>query len=388
MSLAPAYIIAARRTALGRVGGLHKSRRIDELAAPVIAAALADCKLRPERVDEVILGNASQGGNPARLVALAAGLSERVSASSVDRQEASGLDAILSAIRIIGAGEAAVIVAGGAESLSTAPWRVAKPKSLYQLPHFLRFAAPEPAEDDEPAAIEAAESLSKSLKLDRAAQDAWSLRSHLKAGLARESKAFVGEIVPLRANPEEARDQSAIEPSMEDLERLSPFVRPGGTLTPGNISLPHDGAGITVVVSEGVWAELGKPPAMRLVAVAAEGVAPDDEASAPMAAMQKLYQRLEGFNPKDIDIVELAETSAAQALAFTATLGLADDIVNPDGGAIARGRPFGATGAILVVRLFSRMVRVGGTPRPRHGIAALGAMGGLGLAALFEAVNT
>lgn len=387
MPLAPAYIVAARRTALGRVGGLHKSRRIEELTAPVVAAALADAKLPPARVDEIVLGNASQGGNPARIVALAAGLSERVSATTVDRQEGSGLDAIVTAARSIGAGEADVVVAGGAESLSTAPWRIAKPKSLYQTPHFMRLDTVEPGDGEDADAIEAAEAISKSLGLGRAVQDAWSLRSHLKAEMARSNRAFVGEIVPLRSNPEEARDQSAIEPSLEDLEKLSPFMRPGGTLTPGNTSIPHDGAGIVVIVSEAVWTELGKPPALRLVAAAAEGVAPDADATAPIAAMQKLYSRLSGFNPKDIGIVELAETSAMQALAFSNALGLEDDIVNPDGGAVVRGRPFGASGAILVVRLFSRMVRGSDGKRPRHGIAALGAMGGMGLAALFESVN-
>ncbi len=388
MPLAPAYIIAARRTALGRVGGLHKSRRIEDLTAPVIAAALADARLKPDRVDEVILGNASHGGNPTRLIALAAGLSERVSASTIDRQEGSGLDAILSACRSIGAGEADIVVAGGAESLSTAPWRIAKPKSLYQLPRFMPYETVEPADGEEPDAIEAVEALSKALGLDRARQDAWTLRSHLKAQMARESKAFVGEIVPLRGNAEEARDQSAVEPNLEDLEKLSPFLRPGGSLTPGNTSIPHDGAGIIVAVSEAVWAELGKPPALRLVASAAEGVGPDAEPTAPINAMKKLYNRLSGFNPKDVGVVELAESSAVQALAFTSQLGLEDDILNPDGGAVVRGRPYGAAGAILVVRLFSRMVRAGAGPKPRLGIAALGTAGGMGLAALFEAVGT
>src|SRR5689334_5812316 len=137
MSLAPAYIIAARRTALGRIGGLHRNRRIAELAAPVVVAALKDAGLGPERVDELIAGNTSEGGNPARLIALSAGLPETAAAHSVDRQCASGLDAILGAIRSVGVGDADVIVAGGAEAISTAPWRIAKPKSLYQLPHFM-----------------------------------------------------------------------------------------------------------------------------------------------------------------------------------------------------------------------------------------------------------
>ena len=385
--LAPAYVIAARRTALGRIGGLHRTRRLDELAAPVIAAALADCGLTPGRVDELIVGNATQGGNPARLIALAAGLPDHVPATTIDRQECSGLDAIIAACRLVGAGDAAVVVAGGAESPSTAPWRVAKPKSLYQLPQFLRLEPTEPHEGDEPDQIDASEDMSRQLGIGRAQQDAWALRSHLKAGRSRENRAFVGEIVPLRANAEEARDQSAVEPSPEDLERLTPFLRPGGTLTPGNTSAVHDGAAMVVVVSEAVWQELGQPRAIRLVGSAVRGVAPDQEAAAPMQAMQSLYGRLHGFNPKDIGVVELSEASAAQALAFSSQLGLDDDIINPDGGAVVRGRPFGAAGAVLVVRLFTRMVRQAETAgRVSHGIAALGAAGGMGLAALFEAV--
>ena len=386
MPLAPAYIIAARRTALGRVGGLHRSRRIEELTSPVVIAALTDCGVAPDRVEEIVIGNATQGGNPARIIALAAGLSEQASATTIDRQEGSGLDAILTACRTIGAGEADVIVAGGAESLSTAPWRIAKPKSLYQLPHFMRIEPTDTEEDEEPETIEATEAVSKVLGISRSQQDAWALRSHLKAEAARSDRRFVGEIVPLRANPEEARDQSAIEPDMADLERLTPFMRPGGTLTPGNTSAMHDGSAIVVVVSDKVWQELGRPKALQLVGSAAQGVSPENDAVAPIEAMKKLYSRLEGFNPKDIGIVELSETSAAQALAFSTSLGLNDDILNPDGGAVVRGRPFGASGALLVVRLFSRMVRQKDVKGPQHGVATLGALGGMGLAALFEAV--
>lgn len=386
--LAPAYVVAARRTALGRIGGLHRSRRLEDLAAPVIAAALADCGLPPARVDEIVLGNTTQGGNPARIVALAAGLPDTVAATTIDRQECSGLDAVVAACRMIGAGEADVVVAGGAESPSTAPWRIAKPKSLYQLPQFLRLETAEPIEGEEPDALEAAEETSRRLGIGRTQQDMWAMRSHVKAERSREARAFVGEIVPLRANAEEARDQSATDPTPDELEKLTPFLRPDGTLTPGNTSAAHDGAAMVVVVSEAVWQELGQPKALRLVGSAVRGVGPDHEVSAPIEAMKTLYGRLNGFNPKDIGVVELSEVSAAQALAFSSTLGLDDDIVNPDGGAVVRGRPFGAAGAVLVVRLFTRMVRqpAAGAPRVPNGVAVLGGSGGMGLAALFEAV--
>jgi len=385
MAHSSAYIIAARRSALGRIGGLHKGRRIEELCAPVLAAALRDSGLKAGRVDEVIVGNATQGGNPARLIALAAGLADSVPAATIDRQCSSGLDAIISAVRAIAAGDAEVMVAGGAEAISTAPWRIAKPRTLYQLPRFTSFE-PGPAEDGGvPPLVEATEALASRLGISRAQQDAYALRTHLKAEVARTSKRFTGEIVPLRANPEEARDQSAVEPDFKDLAQLAPYQQPDGTLTPGNTSAMHDGAAMTVVVSDKVWAELGKPRALRLVAHAIRGVSPEEEAYAPIEAAKTLKQRLNGFKRSDIGIVELSESSAAQAIALMQSLELDEDLLNQDGGAIARGHPLGAAGAVLVARLFTRMARAE-EKRPKLGVAALGAQGGMGLAAMFEAV--
>jgi len=387
MSKTSAYIVAARRTALGRIGGLHRNRRIAELAAPVVRAALEDCGLAGERVDELIAGNATEGGNPARLIALAAGLSDTATAATIDRQCASGLDAILAAIRVIGASEADVIVAGGCEAISTAPWRIAKPKSLYQLPHFMALE-PAPMESPEEfLPFEASEEYTRKLGISRARQDAYALHSHLRAEAARSARRFVGEIVPLRANADEARDQSAVEPALEDLERLSPYVPPDGTLTPGNTSALHDGAAFAVVVSEKVWKELGKPSALKLVASAAQGVAPENESGAPIEVMKKLLARMNGVKRDDIALIEMSENSAAQAIALSESLELDLDRINPDGGAIVRGHPLGASGAVLVVRLFTGMVRgKKGAASPRYGVATLGALGGMGLAALFEAV--
>lgn len=387
MSNCTAYIIAARRTALGRIGGLHRNRRIAELSAPVVAAALEDCGLAPERVDELIAGNATEGGNPARLIALTAGLPESATAATIDRQCASGLDAILTAIRAIGAGEADVIVAGGGEAISTAPWRIAKPKSLYQLPHFMALDPATADRPDEPQLFEASEQLTRKLGISRARQDAYALHSYLRAEAARSGRRFVGEIVPLRANADEARDQSAVEPDLAELEKLTPFIPPEGTLTPGNTSSLHDGAAFVVVVSERVWTELGKPRALKLVASAAQGVSPENEASAPIEVMKKLYGRMNGVRRDDISLIEMSESSAAQAIALSESLELDIDRINPDGGALVRGHPLGAAGAVLVVRLFTGMVRAKKTPSsPRYGIVTLGAIGGMGLAALFEAV--
>lgn len=385
-SVSPAYIVAARRSALGRIGGLHRNRRIDDLTVPVLLAALEDCGIASGRVDEVIIGNASAGGNPARLIALAAGLPETAGASTIDRQCASGLDAILAAGRLISLGQASVIVAGGAESLSTAPWRIAKPKSIYQTPHFIGIEPVNPETADDLPQIEGNEELARALKIERSQQDAYAIKSFLKAEQAREARRFVGEIVPLKANAEEARDQSAVDPDPQDMRQMAPFYQPGGTLTAGNTSTLHDGAAIIVMVSEAVWQELGKPAALKLVASAAQGVSFDREAWAPIAAVTKLYDRLNGQRPGDIGLFEVGETSAAQAIALIDALGIDDGLLNPDGGSIVRGHPLGASGAVLVVRLFTRMVRAKSADKPRFGVAAQGALGGMGVAALFEGV--
>ncbi len=380
----PVFIIAARRTAIGRVGGLHRQRRVEDLSAPVVEAVLRDVGVDAGKVDEIIVGNCTAGDNPARLIALASGLSVRAAATTVDQQCASSLEAILSAARRIAAGEAEIVVAGGVESLSTAPWRIAKPRSLFQTPHFIR---PEPT-DASPMAehvpIISCEKLALRLGISRAEQDAWTLASHRKADEAREARRFVGEIVPLRTTTEEARDQSAVGPDADDLDDLEPIVGDMGTLTPGNISTLHDGAAFVLAVSEAEWERRGKPPALRPVANAALGVEPGLEAEAPIAAVQKLYGRIDGLDRGAISLFELSEASAVQAIALGRQLGLEEAKVNPDGGAVVRGHPLGAAGAVLVTRLFSRLIRNDVARGGRYGVAALGAKGGLGIAALFE----
>jgi acetyl-CoA C-acetyltransferase len=381
----PVYIIAARRTAIGRIGGLHRLRRVEDLAAPVVEAVLKDASVSAEQVDEIIVGNCTAGDNPARLIALASGLPVAAMATTIDQQCASGLEAILSAARRISAGEAEIIVAGGVESLSTAPWRIAKPRSLFQTPHFIRpepMGAPPMAEHVPYTSLEA---LAERLEISRAAQDAWAFASHAKANAAREARRFVGEIVPLRSTTEEARDQSAVGPDVDDLADLEPISGDKGTLTTGNISALHDGAAFIVAVSEAEWERRGRPPALRPVVNAALGVEPGQEAEAPIAAVQKLYGRLNGLDRSTISAFELSEASAVQAIALCRQLGLEEARVNPDGGAVVRGHPLGASGAVLVTRLFTRLVRYAERARgPRYGVAALGANGGLGLAALFE----
>ena len=382
--LGPAYIIAARRTALGRPGGLHKSRRIESLTSPVVLAALEDAGLEPGAVDEIIFGNTTAGGNPARIIGLAAGLGEGVPALTVDRQCASGLDAILLGARAVALSEARVVVAGGGESLSTAPWRVARPKSLFQTPRFLGLEPEDGAAA--PHSVTASETLARRLGIGRERQDAYALQSHLKAERAAGERRFVREIVPLRMAAGEARDESAEVESLQDLAELVPIVPPDGTHTHGNISAPQEGAAIAVIVAQEVWAALGRPHAMRLAGGVTQGVGASEEARAPVAALEKLMRTNSGFSRDKLALVEMSETSAAQALAVRDAFDLADEELSPDGGALVRGYPLGAASAVSLVRLFTRMVRSPGAGQRPYGAVTQGAIGGLGVAALFEAV--
>ena len=384
--LGPAYIIAARRTALGRPGGLHRSRRLESLTAPVVLAALEDARLEAAAVEEIIFGNTTAGGNPARLVGLAAGLRDSVPALTVDRQCASGLDAILLGMRAVALGEARVVVAGGGESLSTAPWRVARPKSPFQTPRFIGLEPEDGETADMPHSVTASEALARRLGISRDRQDAYALHSHLKAEQATSERRFLREIVPLRKSAEETRDQGIDVRGIEDLAELEPIMPPDGTHTSGNISALQEGSAAVVIVSAEVHAELGRPPGLRLAASVTQGVGANEEARAPVAALERLLRTNSGFTRDQLGLVEMSETSAAQALAVRDAFDLDDAMLSPDGGALVRGYPLGAASAVSVVRLFTRMIRSPQNGRLPYGAVTQGAIGGLGVAALFEAV--
>jgi acetyl-CoA C-acetyltransferase len=384
-ALGASYIVAARRTALGRPGRLHKCRRVESLTAPVVQAALQDAHLEVGAVEEIILGNTTAGDNPARIVGLAAGLGDSVPALTVDRQCASGLDAILLGMRAVALGEANVVVAGGAESLSTAPWRVARPRSIFQTPRFMGFEPEDGDGAEAPHSVVASEELARRLGITRDRQDSYTLHSLLKAERAASERRFVGEIVPLRMAPAEARDEGAGVADIDDLAALSPLLPPDGTHTSGNTSLLHDAAAIVVIVSAQVHADLGAPRALKLLASSTQGVGSAEEARAPVTVLEKLLRMNGGFSRKHLDLVEMSETSAAQALALSDVFDLEDEL-SPDGGALARGHPLGAASAVSVVRLFTGMARSQQGRRAQFGAVTQGAIGGLGVAALFEAV--
>lgn len=384
-----AYIIAARRTALGKVGGLHARRRVEELTAPVIAAALSDARVDAGLVEEMILGNCAAGDNVARLVALAAGLPESVPAMTIDRSGGSGLDAILAAARLVSNGERDIVVAGGAESFSTAPWRIVKPRSVHLLPRFLPLedvGGEVSGEEGHSPALEGAETVAEQLQLSRPALDSFALRSRIRSFLAHEAKRFVGEIVPLKIAAEEARDQSLDgDITLDDLAELPPLRETGGRFTSASVSRPHDGAAVAVVVSERAWASLGKPPALKIVAGRACGVSPAKEPLAAYEASRQLLARLNGSRPKGVTAVEASESTAVEPIALRDGLGIEDDCLNPDGGSLGLGAPGAAGSAVLVARLFSRLVRCRRSDTPSHGLAVHGARCGLAVAMLVEA---
>lgn len=378
------YIIAARRSAIGRVGGLHRSRAIEALAAPVLAATLADARLEAGAIDEVILGNAAQGGgNPARLIALAAGLPEHVAAVTVDRQCASGLEAILAAHRMIATGEAEIVLAGGAEAVSTAPWRVAKPRQLHQVPRFFDAAPFAPEALGDPTMVEAAEAVARAANISRETQDRFALLSHKKAHAAAEAGRFAAEIVALGDAAAEQRDECIRGTLTERLLARMPPLLKGGTVTAGNSCPVNDGAAICAVVSEPTWRRLGCPKALKLLGGAAAGVAPGLAGLGPVPAVERLFARPGMPALNTVHTIAFNEAFAGQVLAVLDRLAIPSDRVNRDGGALALGHPYGASGAILVVQLFNQMIHQN---RGALGLAMLGAAGGLGQAALFAAV--
>ncbi len=371
-------IIAARRTAIGNVGGMHRACPVETLGASAVMAALADSGLSAGDIGEVIMGNAAGGGgNPARLISLSAGLPESVPAITVDRQCASGLDAIITGARLIQTGAAQAVIAGGAESPSTAPWRVEKPASLYRgLPRFFAEAQFAPGAGGDRQMIEAAERVARECGLSRAAQDAYALASHERAVAAAAAGLFDAEIVPAGGAGGDEGPRPGLKP--ETLARATPLL-PDGTVTAGNSCPVSDGAAAVVIVSRALHARLGYPPGLAFVEAAAGGVDPARLGLGAIPAVERLRDRLRS-RWNELAAVEFNEAFASQVLATIGALDLPTEIVNPQGGAIALGHPYGASGAVLVVRLFARMVRA---RADALSLAMLAAAGGQGVAAAF-----
>jgi acetyl-CoA C-acetyltransferase len=380
-------VVAARRTPVGTARGALRTLDVVGLAAPVLRALVTDLREAsigvPELgVDDVVLGNCmGPGGDPARVAALAAGLGQGVPGLTVDRQCGSGLDAIGVAARMVRA-DGAVVLAGGAESASTAPTRLAlQPDGSRQAYERAPFA---PDNIGDPGMGEAAEALAGHLGVTRERQDIYAARSHARACAAAAAGRFAHEIVPVAGVRHDERPRSI---STATLSRFRPAFADGGTVTAGNSCGISDGAGAVAMVPEALRARLGVPGlAVRAHAVC--GVDPRLPGLGPVPAVRAVLDAA-GLTLADIGAVEMTEAFASQVLACADSLGLdvlgADaDRLCPDGGAIAFGHPWGASGALLMVRLFTTMVRCDG---PRYGIATCAVGGGQGVATLVERVG-
>lgn len=359
-----AFIVSARRSAVMPRGGGFARLSLHELAAPVIEACLHDAGIVGGRVDEVILSNAlGAGGNPARLIALAAGLGERVAGLSIDRQCAGGLDAIWLARALVVAGQAEVVLAGGVESYSRRPLRLRTdpdggPPVGYDQPPFT------PWPDRDPGMAEAADALGRRLGISRARQDAWAVQSHARALAARER--LKAEIVPIGGVDADGFTRALTAP----VAARAPVLT--GTITAANAAVAADGAAFCLVVSERIARAL--PRACRIAGGATLGAAPEEPGLAPVAVIARA---LSGRRSADLAAIEIMEAYAVQAIACIEAAGLNPARVNTGGGALARGHPIGASGAVAAVRLFHDLDR-------GSGLAAIAAAGGIGAALVLE----
>ena len=352
-----ARLIAARRTAVVPRGGAFARLSIEDLAAPVVLACLADAGISLAQVDEVILSNAlGAGGNPARRVALAAGLGH-VAGLSIDRQCAGGLDAILLARALVDSGAADVVLAGGVESYSRRPMRLrTDPDGGPPLAYDQAPFTPWPKRD--PGMADAAEALAQRLGITRARQEAWAVESHAKALKSDHS----GEMVQVAGITRDAFSR-ALTPGL-----LARAQVVSGNITAATAAVAADAAAVCLVVSDRVARGRG----LALLAGATLGGNPEEPGLAPIAAIKAIW------GGEALQMVEVMEAYAVQAIAVVEGAGLDPSLVNPGGGALARGHPIGASGAILAVRLFHGL-------RQGRGLAAIASAGGIGTALLVEA---
>jgi len=361
-----AFLCDYIRTPIGRYGGALASVRADDLAAvPLAALALRNLSLDLSAIDEVILGCANQAGednrNVARMAVLLAGYPDTVPGTTMNRLCGSGMDAVLAAARAIKAGEAELVIAGGVESMTRAPFVVGKAQQAFARQAEIhdttigwRFVNPLlKAQYGIDSMPETAENVAEDFAISRADQDAFALRSQQRAGAAQQNGRLAKEITPVTI-PKRGGDPVVVDTdehprpdtTAEDLARLRPFVREGGTITAGNASGVNDGAAALIVASEAAIARHGLAPIARVLGGASIGVAPRIMGIGPAPASEKLMARL-GLEQSDFDVIELNEAFASQGLATLRRLGIADDDprVNRNGGAIALGHPLGMSGA-------------------------------------------
>ncbi|MFC5069306.1 thiolase family protein [Flaviflagellibacter deserti] len=371
----PVYIIAARRSAVASRNGAFRNVELHDLAAPVIATALKDAGLRPGPVDEVMFGNALYGGgNPARLAALAAGIPESIPALTIDTQCCAGLDAIMLAASCISSGEAEVVVAGGVESFSRSPLRFVRPSAPNEMPREYSRPPFTPWADRDPDMIEAAGLLAEELGISRVEQEGFAVESH-RTALRTDHRDEIVLVARLQ------RDEFSRKLDAGVCARLPALAGdPGHAVTAATTAVEADAAAAVVVVSEEV-ASRHSGPKLRILGGQRGGGNPEQPGLAPITAAQTLLRR-HGVPPGDLARAEIMEAFAIQAMACVNGLGLDSGIVNVGGGALSRGHPIGASGAILAVRLFHELKH---QPARSLGLAAIAAAGGLGSALLVSA---
>ena len=398
-------VIDALRTPFGRYGGALAGVRPDDMAAHVISALVARTGIDPAAIDDVIFGAANQAGednrNVGRMAALLAGLPIEVAGQTVNRLCGSGLQAVVSAAHAIAYGDGSVFVAGGVESMSRAPFVMAKPsaafprgeQTLHDTTLGWRFTNPRLADAYYPYSMgETAENVVEQCGVSREEQDAFAVTSQQRWAAAQAAGRYADEVVPIDA-PGAKRGETVTvsvdehprpETTLESLARLKPAFKrdASGSVTAGNSSGINDGAAAVLVTSAARAAELGLRPMARLVASAVAGVDPATMGLGPIPASRQALERA-GLTVDQLDLVELNEAFAAQALPCIRELGLDPENVNVNGGAIAIGHPLGASGARLTATLLHEMRRRGA----RYGLATMCIGVGQGIAAVFEAVE-
>ncbi len=398
MSMREAVIIDALRTPIGRYGGALQAMRPDDLAAQAISALVERTGIDRSEVDDVIFGCANQAGednrNVARMASLLAGLPVTVPGMTVNRLCASGLEAVNAAARMIVAGEAEAIIAGGVESMTRAPFVIGKAEGsfargmqMFDSTIGWRFVNPRLAELHPPYSMgETAEHVAERWGVTREEQDRFALLSHQRAIQAIEAGEFADEIIRMSVPDQQGnlacfeRDEHPrADTSLEKLARLRPAFREGGSVTAGNSSGLNDGAAAVLVMSRERAERLGMRPLARYVTSAVSGVDPAVMGIGPVTAVRKALARA-ALTVEQIDLFELNEAFAAQVLACVEELGIPLEKVNPNGGGIALGHPLGATGARMVATLLHQMKRKG----HRLGVATMCVGVGQGVATVFE----
>jgi len=397
-----AYIVEALRTPMGAYRGALSGVRPDDLAAHTIRAVVERSGVDPERITDVYFGAANQSGEDnrdvARMAALLAGLPDSVPGATVNRLCASGLEAVNCAARAVKLGEGDFYLAGGVESMSRAPWVVGKPErglprgeqTMHDTTLGWRFVNPRMAElgVSTESMGETGENVAERYGVSREDQDAFALRSHERAVAAAEAGRFAEEIVAVEA-PKGRRETVLVEAdegpradaSAEKLAALRPVFREGGTVTAGNASTLNDGAACLLVASEAGAEKLGAEPLARVVATGVAGVDPAHMGIGPAVAVPRALAAA-GLELDQIDLIELNEAFASQVLACASELGIDEERLNVNGGAIALGHPLGCSGARLAGTVVRELRRRDG----RYGIATMCVGVGQGLATVFEAV--